>query len=105
MAARRVAPKRRGRTTVALFLLGFLIVTVGIASRRAYGRTLQKDLTGIERTRAQLSGEIIRLEAEVRTASSRNNLGPVVEATLGLHAPSEAQVIDLPVTEDDRGAP
>jgi cell division protein FtsL len=99
MAARRVAPKRRGRTTVALFLVGFLIVAVGVIARRDYGRTLQRDLSGIERTRTQMSGEVIKLEADILAASSRNRLGPIVEATLGMRRPSVTQVIDLPVPE------
>lgn len=105
MAARRVAPKRRGRTTVALFLLGFLIVTVGVVARRSYGRTLQRDLAGIERTRTQLSGEVIRLEADIRSASNRNRLAPLVESSLGMRSPSVTQVIDLPVTEETRVDP
>jgi cell division protein FtsL len=105
MAARRVAPKRRGRTTVALFLLGFLIVTVGVIARRDYGRTLQRDLSGIERTRTQLSGETLKLEADIKSASSRSRLGPLVESTLGMHVPSDTQVIDIPVSEASRVAP
>ncbi len=105
MAARRVAPKRRGRTMMPLFLLGFLIVTVAVIARRSYGRTLQRDLSGIERTRTQLSGEVLKLEIEIRTASSRSRLAPLVESTLGMRMPSETQVIDLPVQEVPRVAP
>ncbi len=105
MAARRVAPKRRGRTTVALVLLGAFVVAVSVIARRAYGRSLQRDLTGIERTRTQLSGELIKLEADIRTASSRNRLAPLVESTLGMRVPSDTQVIDLQVTEVPRVAP
>ncbi len=106
MAARRVAPPRRkGRTTVALVLLGAFVVAFCIIARRAYGRALQRDLAGIERTRTQLSGEVIRLEGEIRTASSRNRLAPLVESTLGMRVPSDTQVIDLPPEEAPRVAP
>lgn len=105
MAARRVAPKRRGRTTVALFLLGFLIVSVGVVARRDYGRTLQRDLSGIERTRTQLHGELIKLEADIRSASSRNRLAPLVESTLGMRVPADTQVIDIPFSEATRVTP
>ena len=105
MAKSRVAPKRRGRTTVALFLLGFLIITVGIVARRSWGQALQRDLTGIERTRTQLSGEVIKLESEIRSASSRNRLAPLVEGKLGMRVPSDTQVIDLQVQEAARVAP
>jgi cell division protein FtsB len=107
MAARRVAPpaRRRGRTTVFLALAGFLIVTVAVIARRSYGRTLQRDLSGIERTRTQLSGEVIKLEADIRSATSRNRLVPLVESTLGLRIPADTQVTDLPVVEVPRVTP
>lgn len=99
MAARRVAPKRRGRTLVPLFLLGFLIVAIGIVARRSYGRSLQRDLSGIERTRTQLSGEALKLDAELRAASSRNRIVPLVESTLGMRMPADTQTIDVPAEE------
>jgi cell division protein FtsL len=105
MAKSRVAPRRRGRTTVALFLLGFFIVAVSVIARRSWGQALQRDLAGIERTRTQLSGEVIKLEADIRSASSRTRLAPLVESRLGMRVPSDTQVIDLPVQEAPRVAP
>jgi len=106
MATRRVAPpRRRGRTTVFLALTGFLIVTVSVVARRSWGRSLQRDLTAIERTRTQLGGEVVKLQADIRSASSRNRLAPLVESTLGMRVPSDTQVTDLQVTEVPRVAP
>jgi cell division protein FtsL len=105
MAKSRIAPRRRGRTTVALFLLGFFIAAVGVIARRSWGRTLQQDLAGIERSRTQLSGEVIKLEADIRSASSRNRLKPLVESSLGMRVPADTQVIDLQVQEAARVAP
>lgn len=105
MATRRVAPRRRGRTTVALALLGFFIVAMSVIARRSWGRSMQRDLSGIERTRTQLRGEVIKLESEIRSASSRNRLAKLVESTLGMRVPADTQVIDLQVTEVPRVAP
>ncbi len=105
MAARRVAPRRRGRTTVALVLVGAFVVAVSVIARRAYGRTLQRDLTGIERMRTQLTGEAMKLEADIRSASSFSRLAPLVESTLGMRVPSDTQVIDLPAPEAPRVTP
>jgi len=105
MATRRVAPRRRGRTTVALALLGFFIVAMSVIARRSWGRAMQRDLSGIERMRTQLSGEVIKLESDIRSASSRNRLAPLVESTLGMRVPADTQVIDLQVTEVPRVAP
>ena len=105
MATRRVAPRRRGRTTVALALFGFFIVAMSVIARRSWGRAMQRDLSGIERMRTQLSGEVIKLESDIRSASSRNRLAPLVESTLGMRVPADTQVIDLQVTEVPRVAP
>jgi cell division protein FtsL len=105
MAARRVAPRRRGRTTAFLALIGATLVLCGVVARRSYGRSLQRDLAGIERTRTQLSGEAIKLEADIRSASSRNRLAPLVESTLGMRVPADTQVIDLQIMEAPRVAP
>ena len=105
MAARRVAPRRRGRTTVAIALIGFLIVAVCVVGRRAYGRTLQRDLSGVERTRTQLTGDVTKMNADISTASSRSRIGLLVESTLGMRLPSDTQVIDLPVQEASHVAP
>jgi cell division protein FtsL len=105
MAARRVAPRRRGRTTVAIALIGFLIVAVCVVGRRSYGRALQRDLSGIERTRTQLTGDVLKMDADISTAASRSRLAPLVESTLGMRVPSDTQVIDLPVQEATHVAP
>jgi cell division protein FtsL len=105
MATRRVATPRRGRTTAAIALVGFLIVTVAVVARRSAGRALQRDLSALERTRTQLNGEVIKLEADIRSASSRNRLAPLVESTLGMRVPADTQVIDLQVMEVPRVTP
>jgi cell division protein FtsL len=105
MATRKVAPKRKGRATAALALIGFLIVAVSVIARRSAGQRLQRDLTLNERTRTQLSGEVIKLEADIRSASTLNRLQPMVESSLGMHVPADTQVIDLQVMEAARDNP
>ncbi len=105
MAARRVAPRRRGRTTVAIALIGFLIVAVCVVGRRSYGRSLQRDLSGLERTRTQLTGDVMKANADISTAASLTRIRPLVESTLGMRMPSDTQVIDLPVQEASHVAP
>jgi hypothetical protein len=38
----------------------------------------------------------VRLEAEIRDASSRAQLIPIAEAKLGMHVPADTQVVILP---------
>lgn len=106
MAARRVAtpPRRRGRTTAALALIGFLIVAVSVVARRSAGRALRRDLDGLDRTRLQLTGEVTKLEADIQSASSLNSLIPRVEAQLGMRVPADTQVFDI-TAEAPRVAP
>jgi cell division protein FtsL len=86
-------------------LIGFLVATVLVIARRPAGRALQRDLTALERTRTQLTGEVTKLEADIRSASSRTRLAPLVESTLGMRVPSDTQVIDLQVQEVSHVAP
>ena len=49
--------------------------------------------------------EAQKLEADIRSASSRNRLAPLVESTLGMRVPADTQVIDLQIMEAPRVAP
>lgn len=105
MATRRVTRRRRGRIWVFAALVGFVAVAFGIIARRAWGRTLQKELEGLDRQRTQLLGEAAKLDADLRALGSRSRLAPLVEQRLGMRVPADSMVIDLPLPEAARGAP
>lgn len=102
MAKRRVKPGRR--SLIALLLLGFVLVTAGVIARRTYGIQKAKELRALEAKRAALQAERLRLESEIRDASSRARLVPIAESRLGLHVPTPDQVIMLP-RQPRAGAP
>jgi membrane protein implicated in regulation of membrane protease activity len=94
MAKSRVA--FRGRTRVALILCAFVVVALAIVWRRTIGISQSEQLAVLDAKRVELEGERARLEGEIRDASSRQTLGTAVERRLGMHIPSDKQVVILP---------
>jgi cell division protein FtsL len=94
MAQRTVGLK--GRTIVGLLLAAFLVVALSIVWRRTIGISESRRLTALESTRAQLESERARVESEIRDASTRQRLGAAAETRLGMHVPSDKQVVILP---------
>jgi cell division protein FtsL len=94
MAKRRLA--LRGRSLVALGLLGFVLIATGVIWRRAAGISQAADLRALEQQVVQLEAQQARLENEIREASSRSTLAPIAERRLGMRVPSDTQVVILP---------
>lgn len=84
---------RRGWVWVAL--AGFLLVTTGVIWRRSVGIAEARRLQDLARRRDALHNERLKLEGEIRAASSRARLVPLAEQRLGLRLPSASQVIHL----------
>jgi cell division protein FtsL len=93
MAKRGVA--LRGRTLVALVLAAFVLVALSIVWRRTLGIGQSERLATLDGKRNELEGERARLESDIRDASSRQRLGVVAEGQLGMHVPSDRQVVIL----------
>lgn len=93
----------RGRNLVGLLLAGFLLVALAIVWRRTIGIQQSETLTALDARKVQLEGERVRLESEIRTASSRQSLSAVVEDRLGMRIPSDSQVVILPRKVPDAG--
>ena len=93
MATRRVTGKGSGRGRLALVLLGFLLIALGVILRRTYGIAAATQLRQLDQRRAALVAERLRLEGEVRAAASRSTLQPIAEQRLQMHVPSDSQVI------------
>ncbi|HJQ10126.1 MAG TPA: hypothetical protein VJ840_03775 [Gemmatimonadaceae bacterium] len=85
----------RGRSLIGLLLVAFLVVALSIVWRRTIGIKQSETLAQLDARKTQLQSERARLEGEVRDASARQNLGSVVERRLGMHIPSDRQVVIL----------
>jgi membrane protein implicated in regulation of membrane protease activity len=94
MAKRGVA--MRGRTVVGVVLAAFVLVALSIVWRRTIGIRESERLAQLDARRADLEGERARLEGEIRDASARQTLGVTAERRLGMHVPSDRQVVILP---------
>lgn len=99
MAKSRVA--LRGRTRVALILGAFVLVALAIVWRRTIGISESERLAALDAKRVELEGERARLESEIRDASARQTLGASVEHRLGMHIPTDKQVVILPRPQPD----
>jgi|SRR5690348_7837555 cell division protein FtsL len=84
-------------SVVALALLGFVLVATGVIARRTYGIDQARGMRDLDRRRQALEAERVKLDGEIRDASSRSVLAPIAEQRLNMHVPSPDQVIMLPL--------
>jgi cell division protein FtsL len=94
MATRKVSGS--GRARLALMLLGFLVISGGVILRRSVGIKAQEEIRNLDARRAALVAERLRLEGEIRAATSRAHLQPIAEQRLQMHVPAASQVFNLP---------
>jgi len=85
----------RGRSLIGLLLAAFLVVALSIVWRRTIGIKQSEALAALDAKKAQLESERAQPEGEIRDASARQNLGTVVERRLGMHIPTDRQVVIL----------
>ena len=98
----------RGRSLVALLLVGFVLVAVGVIWRRSYGIARARELQALDRQRQSLEAQKSKLESDIRELSSRERIVPAAER-LGMRIPSDSSVIYLhrpsSPQSQDAGAP
>jgi len=96
MAKRSVggrATRRRGRSVVALALLGFVLVATSVIWRRTFGASQSRAVQRLDRQRLDLIAQRAQLQRDIRDAASRPRLAPIVEQRLRLRMPNDSQVI------------
>jgi len=91
----------RGRTLVAIVLGAFVLIALSIVWRRTIGIAEAERLAALDSKRATLESDRARLDAEIRDASSRQSLGTAAERRLGMHVPTDKQVVILPKPRQD----
>ena len=95
MATRKVGAGG-GRLRLALFLTAFLVISGGVILRRSYGNKASREIIVLESRRAAVIAQRLRLEGEIRAASSRARLQPIAEQRLRMRVPADSQVIIVP---------
>ena len=93
MAKRRVAG--RGRSVVAIVLVGFVIVSTIVIWRRSFGIAQARELRELSRRATQLQSEQARLERDIRDASTRARLVPLAERRLGMRPAVDSEIVYL----------
>jgi cell division protein FtsL len=91
---RRVAPRRR--STIALLLVGFVLVATGVIARRVWGVRQQTEIRKLRQVRDGLEADRVRLEGAIRDASSRSRLQPIAEQRLNMHIAKPEQQVFIP---------
>ena len=76
-------------------LVGFVLIAAAVVARRSYGHREGSTITALQRRQADLESEQTRLSQVIREGSSRSHIVPIAESRLGMHAPSETQIVYL----------
>lgn len=84
-----------GNRRLVLGLLGFFVLAMGVIARRTLGIGQTRHLRELEQRRDGMDASRIKLEGEIREASSRARLGPIAEQRLHMYVPPDSQVIIL----------
>lgn len=90
---------KRGRWIIAGGLVAFVVVSAAVIARRSYGYREGIDLTVLRRKKAALESERVKLGQQIRDGSSRSVIVPIAERRLGMHLPTESQMVVLKGTE------
>jgi hypothetical protein len=86
----------RGRHWVAVWLLAFLVTTWLVYARQTAAIRAARELAEVRARRADLDGHRADLERRIRTAESRAVLVPRAQTRLGLHLPSDSEIVLIP---------
>jgi len=83
------------RSLIVVLLLGFFMVATGVIARRTFGIRQGRALRDLEQRRDAVDASRVKLEVEIRDASSRARLIPIAEKRLQMYVPADSQVIIL----------
>ncbi|HEX4574823.1 MAG TPA: hypothetical protein VH158_06805 [Gemmatimonadales bacterium] len=86
----------KGRHWVAVWLVAFLATTWVVYARQTAAIRAARELGDLRTRHANLEGQTADLERRIRAAQSRAVLVPRAQARLGLHLPSDSEIILLP---------
>jgi cell division protein FtsL len=94
----------KGRHWVMLWLVLFLVVAVIVTARQTSAIGIGGRLTKVREERSSLEAQRAEIEHRIRELSGRQALGRLAEQSLGLHAPSDSEIVLLrvPTGPDDR---
>ncbi len=80
------------RSTIAIGLVAFLVITFVVVWRRSVGVANGRQIARMETRRRELETEIKSLQRDIRDASSNRVVVSEAERSLGMHVATDAQV-------------
>ena len=86
----------KGRHWVAAWLVAFLATTWVVYARQTAAIRAARELAELRARRANLEAHRADLERRIRAAQGRTVLVPRAQQHLGLHLPSDSEIILLP---------
>lgn len=89
----------KGRHWLLLWLALFLAVATVVIARQSAGYRISRELGKLRTERASLEARRAELERRIRGASSRQVLGGRAFRALGLHDPSDSELVLFPVPQ------
>lgn len=89
--------RAKGRHWMALWLVAFLATTWIVYARQTAAIRAAREVSELRARRATLEGRRADLARRIRTAEGRAVLVPRAETRLGLHLPSDSEIVLLPV--------
>src|SRR2546422_7301191 len=88
--------RAKGRYWAALGLVAFLVTQWLLYARQTAAIHAARELADLRARRANLDGHRADLERRIRAAESRAVLVPRAQARLGLHLPSDSEIVLVP---------
>jgi hypothetical protein len=85
----------KGRHWIMLWLVLFLVVTGLVVTRQTSGFEAAKRLNVLREEHRALSARRAELDRQIRSASSRQVLTERGAQALGLHMPSDSELVDF----------
>ena len=95
---------KKGRWIVFGGLLVFVIVAAAVILRRSYGHRDGLAITELNKRKAMLESERVRLTQQIRDKSSRAVIVPIAEKELGMRIAPDSQVVMLSRTRGNGDA-
>lgn len=96
MRKRGGSARTGARLMLVIGLIGFFAVATGVIARRTFGINQARALRALQTQRDAAEASRVKLEVEIRDASSRARLGPIAERRLHMYVPADSQIIILP---------
>ncbi|MDQ6828678.1 MAG: hypothetical protein M3081_07410 [Gemmatimonadota bacterium] len=85
----------RGRTVLAMAMIGFVLIAAGVIWRRATGIERAQEIRALESRLSELEAQRVKLREEIRNASSRSVLLPIAQNRLNMHVAADSQIVIL----------